>query len=349
MAGAQRLAAAFPDEPVVLRVPPRMVQSLRYLARVQSLDVRFNTESDALLMGPEDGRERLYVDAFSPAQPDARLAAAGLVELPEERVAVPGGQTTFRFYHLPAGARTAVEAAFTNPGPDLRLDNGLVLHGWEASQTANALNLTTAWRLWSDPAGAAEDPTLCLSQHLVDPMGHQLAVADVPTEDAGHLRNGDLLLSWTQVPVPDSGTRQQAWVELGAFGCWKRAYAVTVDVTGKRAGSPLRVGPFAVGAPLAAAAVRPQVTSTADLGDDLALLGYAVDSGGATDRLGLSLYWVAHRRPTTDYTVFVQHCWAQTGWWRRSTTSRLPVATLPLSGRRAKPCRTTTSLRSHQA
>ncbi|MHB1004938.1 MAG: hypothetical protein ACYC3S_04760 [Chloroflexota bacterium] len=301
---AHHLAATDQGEPVVLRVPPRMLQPLRYLARVEGLTVRFNTEADALILPPANGRERLYVAAFVPEQPDARLAAAGLVELPAARVAVPGGQTAFRFYRLPTGARAAVEGSLANAGLDLRLSSGLSLHGWEATQSTATLDLTMAWRLWSDPVGAADDPTLCLSQHLVDSAGRPLAVADVPTEDASHLREGDLVLSWTQVPLPNSGPRQQAWIDLGTFGCWKRAYAVTVDAAGKPASSPPRVGPFAVGTPLTA--TTPQVTAGVLLGEDVALVGYDLDSGTAAGELGLTLYWTAKARPAADYTVFVQ-------------------------------------------
>jgi hypothetical protein len=174
------------------------------------------------------------------------------------------------------------------------------LSAWQVQQSPDKLRLKALWQVTGAPNAGWEDPTLCLSQHLNDVEGRPLAVHDSVTERASHLTPGDLLVTWTELAPPAGEARQQAWLDLGVFGCWKRNYARLED-----GGGSLHLGPFVVGAPAGASGVRPTHAAEAQLGDLARLIGYDL-AVGANGEAEVILYWQNVNRFPRDYTVFVQ-------------------------------------------
>lgn len=311
-AAAERLSAQFPGEPVYVWGPEPDILTLRYLAAIHDLPIRQASVAHQLLLGPETGRDRLYMLTFSDDALAARLRALGFQELTAEAIPVPGRQTTYRFYRLPAGSRAALEAALPHRGPDLQLTSRFRLLGWDvpAQRPWRGPQPTlAAWLATADPDLAAPDPSWCLSQRLLDAAGRPLASAYGLSEQLSFLRAGDLLLTWTDLPAPADLPLQPAWLSLGMTRCWVGEAATAVDGQGRLVSQDLRLGPFPVGAPaLAAADVKPARPADLRLGDEVGFLGYAL----AGERLPpgepprLTLYWQALAVPARDYTVFVQ-------------------------------------------
>ncbi|MHB1134683.1 MAG: glycosyltransferase family 39 protein [Chloroflexota bacterium] len=309
---AVRLSSDYPVEPVYVWAPERAIETVRYFAAANNLPIRQATERQQLLLGAETGRDRLYLLCFGDAAVDSRLRQLGFRPLAGEDVPVPGGQTTFRFYRLPAGNTAAIAAALGNVGPDLRFDNGLWLARWQLSPLgapADRLQLVAAWEVWRQPDLSAPDPNYCLSQHLQDGGGKDLAAADITLEQMRLLQPGDLLLSWSEVTARSELERQRASLVLGMFHCWQRDVAGLLDGGGRPTEAALRLGPVTVGRqPDSAASLAPQHAVGAALGERIALLGFdladsPVKSGGEVQ---LRLYWQARQAPARDYTVFVQ-------------------------------------------
>ncbi len=127
---AARLQAESPGEPLYVWSPERARETVAYYAESYGLPVRQSTEPQQLLLGPETGRDRFYMLTFGGPLEAARLADLGLMELPDKAVVVPGGQTTIRFFRLPAGGRDRILSTLQNEGPYSRFDNGLRLARW---------------------------------------------------------------------------------------------------------------------------------------------------------------------------------------------------------------------------
>lgn len=304
-----RLRDSLPGEPVVW-APERSLHTIRYFTRISGAPVRHATDRNVIVMPGDDDRDRVYVDMFSDDALRQRLIDLGFQELPEETIAVPGGQTFFRFYRVPAGTRARLLASLSRAGPDSRLSNGYALARWDfglEGASTTKIQLRTAWEMWQAPL-VSDDPRDCLSQHLIDVDGRELAVQDITLEEARLLRQGDLILVWSEAPIPEDVERQQAWLDLGTFGCWKRETAHVVDPDGTKVGDALRIGPFAVGRSLGPAEIAPQRRVGARLGDDVELVGHDLDESatGQNQALRVVLYWRALGVPRADYTVFVQ-------------------------------------------
>ena len=311
MANAVRLSGQFPGEPVYVWASERTVDAVRYFAAADNLSIRQAAERNALLLGPETGRDRLYMVGFGGEAVETRLQSLGFVELPGESVAVPGGQTTFRFYRLPAGTRAALEATLGQAGPDLRLSNGLRLARWQAPTAVPSggdLPLVAAWEAWREPNPEPGDPNYCLFQHLVDSAGGELAVKDATLEQTQFLHAGDLLLTWSEVPAPADAGPQQTWLDLGMFGCFRRGAVPVLDVAGNRVAGALHLGPFKLAPAAGEGVAAPQRLVGARLGENVELTGYDLSATSlrAGEALRLTLHWRARARPPSDYTVFVQ-------------------------------------------
>ena len=306
-ANAVALSSEFPGEPMYVWSSDRAAETVRYMAAINDLQIRQASESDQVLLGPETGRDRLYLVISGDKGFAERLIGLGFERIEGRTVEVLGGQTAFTFYRLPAGTRTKIEAVLANEGPALRFANGLLLRRWDADAAGGNLELTLAWEAWTDADVSGPDPQYCLSQHARDTDGNDLAVRDITLEQMSFLRKGDLLLSWSDLPVPDAVVRQQAWVDLGMFHCWQRDTAAVVDGSGRPVDDPLRIGPLRVGAPATPGDVRPTKAADVRLGQQISLLGYDLPAeaspGGA---LAATLYWQASGDVGADYTVFLQ-------------------------------------------
>lgn len=292
-------------------VPERNLQTVRYWAEINHLRARIATEPSALLLGPDDGEPRLLVTLFAGEQAEGMLSGLGFEELEEERVPVTGGQSSFTFYRLSAENRAAIEPSLSNRAFESRLENGLALTRWSADRdvaSPGSLRLAATWRVWREPPAVPDDPDFCLFQHLVGADGGQLAVKDYQFELTRLLRPGDLIYTSTSVEVPAGVDRQQAWLDVGQFSCWKRAPVRVLEPPAGALGEALRLGPFKVGGPRPTAdTVRPRRVAGVALGDDIRLLGYDLQpEARAGDSLAVTLFWLAERPPAEDLTVTVQ-------------------------------------------
>lgn len=301
-----RLVGAGYGEPVYIWSSERMVRTARYMGEVNGIEVRNLTERNQLVLGTEDGRDKLYVFITADPADEEMPRRLGFERLDEETVTVAGGQVHFVFYRQPAGTRARVEATLANAGPDLRLSNGLRLRAWSGdSVPAEGTPLLLGWEGWRDLDVSGPDPTYCLAQHFVDAAGQDLAVRDIIVERMTRLRPEDLLLTLTAVPVLPEAERQMAWLDLGMYHCWQRDSAQVLDAAGQPTDAPLRIGPFRVGETAPAAA--PEHPLDLRLGDSIRLLGYDLSGealpGGS---LEVTLHWQALAPVGADYTVFVQ-------------------------------------------
>ena len=286
--------------------------AVQRMGRENGQSVRVVTQPDALLLAGGDEVEHLYVVESGDAQAVARLRQLGFTEVERERIDLPGGEQSLRFYRLPRAAGALAEAGFDREGPNLRLSNGLLLRRWRAPvdlRGERSLTLAAAWEVWDAPTAPGDDPDYCVSQHLVDINGQDLAVADARFTPTRYLQKGDLLLTWSEIPLPADLELQQAWLQLGMFTCWQRHSAVALDAAGEKAADALQIGPFkAAGTVLTEDMVQPQYEAQVHLGDDIHLVGYDVALGvdHRSDTIYLSLYWLAEACPHADCTVFVQ-------------------------------------------
>ncbi|MCL4465698.1 MAG: hypothetical protein M1401_09855 [Chloroflexi bacterium] len=143
------------------------------------------------------------------------------------------------------------------------------------SPTPDRLRLIAAWEVWRTPDRSSFEPNYCLAQHLQDSAGQDLAIADITLERMEFLREGDVMLSWSELPAASDLQCQQAWLSLGMFHCWRRDAAQLLDARGQPASGDLRLGPFAAGvAPDLAPPLSAGSSVGLTLGGEVELLGY---------------------------------------------------------------------------
>ena len=312
LAKARGLLAATPGSTVYLRSDGDVADRVQALGQASGLRVRVSSSADALLLAQDGGGDHLYVVPSGDTATSERLRTVGFTELGGERIVLPGGEQSLGFYRLQGDAGARLAGALSRLGPDVRLSNGLRLYRWQAPNDLRGLvtlPLATAWEVWDNPKQLGADDDLCLSQHLLDVTGKSLAVADTKLEPTRFLRQGDLLISWSRIPLATGLELQQAWMQVGLFGCWQREPATALDGAGKPVAGGVNFGPFKVGSPdLAAQPAQPGFALQAALGDAVRLTGYDASAQviAGMGALRLTMHWLAEKKPAADYTVFVQ-------------------------------------------
>ena len=111
---------------------------------------------------------------------------------------------------------------------------------------------------------------------------------------------GETLQAELLMPVATDAQPGRATIVVGLqddAGNWQQARSAN----GRELDMPLALTTVKIPAPPVTAA--PPVPRVADLGEELRLLGYDLDSQG--EGLAVTLHWTAQRPPTADYTTFV--------------------------------------------
>jgi hypothetical protein len=140
--------------------------------------------------------------------------------------------------------------------------------------------------------------------HLVDREGSRLLASDYNHGfPPGQWRDGDRVISWFDLQIPDSATPTVADLNFGLFDTQTGQRLPVTTIAGEPVGSALVVGPVRVAGPTFAAP-PPQHPLQARFGSGMALEGYDVVKN-ATDDPIIRLHWRSNQLVTKDYTVFV--------------------------------------------
>ncbi len=284
--------------------------ALREAAAAQGVELRSFADPATLVLAGAPEAKQVYLVDSARAEQIELVRYFGFHEVEEAKVTLEGSGRSVLVFTLEGPIKPAIERAFTGRvDGERRLSNGLRFWRWQGAvdrRGETTLPLATVWEAWSEPQQIGEDPDLCLAQHLVDGQQRDLAVTDRRLEDVRNLRQGDLLVTWGDIQLPEQVRPAAGQVKLDLFACWQREPARLLDATGSPIDTALFVGPFQVGA-LVGEGEQLSLASGAQLGDIIALESFQLagegEEGGV---LRTFVQWRTQAAPAKELTVFLQ-------------------------------------------
>lgn len=181
-------------------------------------------------------------------------------------------------------------------GPAVEVNGGDIVHLVHPGET---VRVALYWTARETPGSARWQ----FFAHLVDRSQHRLLAQDYnegfpPNE----WREGDRVISWFDLRVPDDAPAAVANIDFGLFD---PSTGERVNVTmpdGQSAGNSVIVGPVRIDRP--APAPAPGRPAYARFGPAMVLTGYDLDHL-KDGQIALRLHWLANGPISRDYTIFV--------------------------------------------
>ena len=134
-------------------------------------------------------------------------------EIISERISLRGGPDTFRFYRFDAEFLASVKASLADGDTPVALDNGVEILGYDVSgeiSPGGDLRLALYWAVQAVP-----DASYHFFNHLVDDEGQRWGQKDGPGYPAGQWREGDIVVSWFDIPIAPDAPPGEYWVLMG--------------------------------------------------------------------------------------------------------------------------------------
>jgi 4-amino-4-deoxy-L-arabinose transferase-like glycosyltransferase len=233
--GSQVLILSEGDNPAWDEVPA----VFDYLLRPE-VSPRFVNYREALVFPRGDA---IYLLAPGGARA-IHLLEAHTEELAEEQIPLRGGPDAFRFYHLRAASREDLLAAWRRERRPAAFDNGLELLGYDLSgevTSGGTLRLELRWTVRAVP-----DARYHFFNHLIDDEGRRWGQKDGPGYPAGQWQEGDVVVSWFDIPISSDAPPGEYWVLTGMYTYPEGVRALLLDERGQPVGDALWLGPVEV-------------------------------------------------------------------------------------------------------
>ena len=166
-------------------------------------------------------------------------------ELISERISLRGGPDAFRFYRSDAESLTSIQASLADGDTPAALDNGVEILGYDVSGEVNpgsTLRLALYWTVRAVP-----DASYHFFNHLVDDEGQRWGQKDGPGYPAGQWQEGDVVVSWFDIPIAPDAPPGEYWVLTGMYTYPEGVRASVLDERGQPASDALRLGPIEEG------------------------------------------------------------------------------------------------------
>jgi len=231
--GAQVLILSGGDYPAWDEVPAVFDFLLR-----PEMSPRFVDYQEALVFPPADA---LYL--LAPGDnPAVSVLDEYAGEIISERISLRGGPDAFRFYRFEAGALASVKASLADGDTPIALDNGVEILGYDVSgeiSPGGDLRLALYWTVRAVP-----DASYHFFDHLVDDEGQKWGQKDGPGYPAGQWREGDVIVSWFDIPIAPDAPPGEYWVLTGMYTYPEGVRASVLDEQGQPASDALRLGPL---------------------------------------------------------------------------------------------------------
>jgi hypothetical protein len=163
-------------------------------------------------------------------------------ELISERISLRGGPDAFRFYRFEAGSLISTKASLANGDTSIALDNGVEILGYDVSgevSPGSTLRLALYWTVRAVP-----DASYHFFNHLVDDEGQRWGQRDGPGYPAGQWREGDVVVSWFDIPIAPDAPPGEYWVLTGMYTYPEGVRASVLDEQGQPVSDALRLGPI---------------------------------------------------------------------------------------------------------
>ncbi len=165
-------------------------------------------------------------------------------ELINDRVSIRGGADAFRFYRFEAGSLVSIKASLADGNMPVALDNGVEILGYDVSgevSPGSDLRLALYWTVRAVP-----DASYHFFNHLVDDEGQRWGQKDGPGYSAGQRREGDVVVSWFDIPIAPDAPPGEYWVLTGMYTYPEGVRASVLDERGQPIGGSLRLGPIEI-------------------------------------------------------------------------------------------------------
>jgi len=165
-------------------------------------------------------------------------------ELINDRVSIRGGADAFRFYRFEAGSLVSIKASLADGNMPVALDNGVEILGYDVSgevSPGSDLRLALYWTVRAVP-----DASYHFFNHLVDDEGQRWGQKDGAGYPAGQWREGDVVVSWFDIPIAPDAPPGEYWVLTGMYTYPEGVRASVLDERGQPIGGSLRLGPIEI-------------------------------------------------------------------------------------------------------
>jgi hypothetical protein len=163
-------------------------------------------------------------------------------ELINERIGIRGGPDAFRFYWFDAGILIPIKASLAREGMLITLDNGVEILGYDVSGEVGpggTLRLALWWTVQAVP-----DASYHFFNHLVDDKEQRRGQKDGPGYPVGQWREGDVILSWFDIPISPDAPLGDYWILTGMYTYAEGVRASVLDERGQPVSDALRIGPI---------------------------------------------------------------------------------------------------------
>jgi len=164
-------------------------------------------------------------------------------EIINERISLRGGPGAFRFYRSDAGSLASIKASLAGGDTPAALDNGVDILGYDVGGEVSPggdLRLALYWTVRAVP-----DAGYHFFNHLIDDEGQRWGQKDGPGYPAGQWRQGDVIVSWFDIPIAPDAPAGEYWVLTGMYTYLEGVRASVLDERGQPASDVLRLGPIA--------------------------------------------------------------------------------------------------------
>jgi 4-amino-4-deoxy-L-arabinose transferase-like glycosyltransferase len=199
---------------------------------------RFINDQEALVFPRADA---LYL-----LTPGDNLAVSVLDEyaqgLINERISLRGGPDAFRFYRFEAESLISIKASLADGDTLAALDNGVVILGYDVSGEVSSggdLRLALYWTVRAVP-----DASYHFFNHLIDGEEQRWGQRDGRGYPAGQWQEGDVVVSWFDIPIAPDAPAGEYWVLTGMYTYPEGARASVLDERGQPVSDALRLGPI---------------------------------------------------------------------------------------------------------
>ncbi len=271
----------------------------RYLldGKPEAASLRLFDGTRSLILPPE-GQAATYVFATRDLPPVPLRQRFFPAQSGQPVATTPDGQP-IELYRLPAGTVLVPERQVP-----ARFGNELQVIGFDLPRDATAggtLTVRWYWRLL-----AANPRELAFFNQLFDAHGQRRGQTDDRAFAPGYWSPGTRGVTTFDVTIDPAAETGAYWLDVGVYERASLRRLTVFDSQGRDAGGPIRLGPIKVHG-RATPVPTPETRQEVRLGDQIGLLGYALDRPtiAAGKRLAVTLYWSARGRPSRDYTVFV--------------------------------------------
>ncbi len=276
-----------------------------FLARGKP-NLRWFDQANAFAFQPSDSGRAVYLS------PDGASPAGRLLEQhfqPAGSSGAPGRPLRFRYYQATPQSYAGLLGQAALSPLSLPMSNGFRLVGQHLPDRARAgetMAFTVIWE--TDQDWRPGDPEYVFALALLDADWKARATLDREGLPYSERRAGQRVINWYSMPLPADLPAGQYWIGVSVYQRPSVQRAVFLDAQGQPSGTVRRLGPVKIAAWQADSAVpAPQYAQTADLGGQVRLAGYDLETGSVRPggEVRLRLYWQALAPVQEDYTIFV--------------------------------------------